>query len=59
MSISTVNYHNTFSSKLDITTILDIPTYNALHQMELDLKPTLFMFTKAPGGPLIGILDFW
>ena len=38
MSISTVNYRRTFHSKLDLTRILGILTYDALHQMQLELK---------------------
>ena len=52
MSISTVNYRKTFLPKLDITRTLGIPTYNALHQMQLDIKPTLFMFIQTLGVPL-------
>ena len=35
MSIYTVNYRETFLPKLDLTRILGISTYNALHQMQL------------------------
>ena len=38
MSISTVNYREHFFPKPDLTRILVIPTYNALHQMQLKLK---------------------
>ena len=38
MSISTVNYQETFFLKPDLTIILSIPTYNDLHQMQLELK---------------------
>ena len=38
MSISTVNYPETSLPKLDLTRILGILTYDALHQMQLELK---------------------
>ena len=38
MSISTVNYCDTFFPKLDITRILGIHTYNVLHQIQLEIK---------------------
>ena len=38
MSISTVNYRKTFFPKLDLTRIIGIPTYDALHQINLELK---------------------
>ena len=56
MSISTVNYRKTFFPKLDLTRILGIPTYDALHQIKLDLKPKLFMFTQTLGVSLTDIL---
>ena len=37
MSISSVNYRETLLPKPDITRILGIPTYNALHQMQLKI----------------------
>ena len=38
MIISTVNYHKTFFPKPDLTRILGIPTYGALHEIYLELK---------------------
>ena len=38
MNISTVNYLKSSFPKTDITIILGIPTYDALHQMELEIK---------------------
>ena len=38
MIISTLNYRETFFLKPDLTRILNIPTYNALCQMKLELK---------------------
>ena len=59
MSISKVKYRNTFFPKLDLTRILGIPTYNTLHQMQLDLEPTIFVFAQTLGVTLTDILDFW
>ena len=38
MIISTVNYRETFITKPDITRILGIPTYYALHKMKIEIK---------------------
>ena len=38
MSISSVNYQETFLPKPDLTRILGIPTYYALQQIQLELK---------------------
>ena len=59
MSISTVNYHNTFFPKLDITTILDIPTYYALHQMHLELKSNPISVHSNLGGATHGHLGIF
>ena len=38
MRISTGNYQKTIFPKRDLTRILGIPTYDALHQMQLELN---------------------
>ena len=38
MSISMVNYQETFFLEPAFTRILDIPTYHALHQMKLEMN---------------------
>ena len=50
MIISTVNYHKTFFPKPDLTRILGIPTYNALHQMQLELKSNAVYVHSNIGG---------
>ena len=52
ISIYTVNYRKDLFPKMDLTRIHGIITYDALHQIQLDIKPTLFMFTQTPGVPL-------
>ena len=50
MSISTVKYCKTFFSKLDLTRILGILTYGALHQMRLKLKSNALSVHSNIGG---------
>ena len=51
MSISTVNYIETFFPKLDLTRILGIPTYDSLHQMQIELKiNALYVHSNLGGG---------
>ena len=57
--ISTVNYRDTFFPKPDITRILGIPTYDALHQMQLELKTNALSVHSKLWGPThktIGLL---
>ena len=44
MIVYMVNYRETISPKMHLTRILGIPTYDALHQMELDLKINALYF---------------
>ena len=50
MSIYTVNYHNNFFPKPELTIILGILTYNALHHMQLELKNNALSFHSNIGG---------
>ena len=50
MSIFTVKCCKTFFSKLDLTRILGIPTYDALHQMMLKLKSNALSIHSNIGG---------
>ena len=59
MSISTVNYRGTFQSKLDLTRILGIPTYDTLHQMKLELKSNALSVHYNLGGVTLGHLELF
>ena len=59
MSISTVNYHETFLPKLDLTRILGIPTYDALHQIKLELKSNALSVHYNLGGVTLGHLGIF
>ena len=51
MSISTVNYQETFLLKPDLIRIIGIPTYDNLHQMQLELKSNaLYVHSNLGGG---------
>ena len=51
MIISSVNYRETFFLNPDLTRILGIPTYDALHQMQLKLNNNaLSVYSKLGGG---------
>ena len=56
MSISTVNYRKTFFPKLDLTRIIGIPTYDALHQINLELKNSALSVKSNLGGATHGNL---
>ena len=56
MSISTLNYCETFFLKPDLTKILIIPTYNAFHQIQLDLKTKALFVHYNLGGATYGNL---
>ena len=56
MSISTVNYHEKFLLKPDLTRILGIQTYDSLHQMQLKLKSNALYFHSNLGGGTNGHL---
>ena len=53
MIIYTVNYHDTFFLKLDLTIILIIPTYDAIQQIQLDIKTNDLSFHYNLGGATI------
>ena len=56
MIISTVNYRETFFPKPDLTRILGIPTYDALHQLKLELKSNILSVHSNLGGGTHGHL---
>ena len=56
MSISAVNYQETFFPKPDLTRILGIPTYNSLHQMQLELNSNALCIQSNLGGGTYGHL---
>ena len=56
MSISFVKYHDTGLTEPDITIILGIPTYDALHQMQLELKTNTLSVHYNLGGSTRGNL---
>ena len=56
MRISTVNYQETFFLKPYLTRILRIPTYDALHQMKLELKSNALSIHSNLGGGTQGNL---
>ena len=56
MSISTVNYQETFFPKPELTRILSIRTYNALHQIQLELKSNTLSVQSNIGGVTYGHL---
>ena len=56
MSISTVNYQETFLLKPDLIRIIGIPTYDNLHQMQLELKSNALSFHSNLGGGTYGHL---
>ena len=58
MIISTVKYRETFFPKLDLTRILGIHTYDALHQMQLELKTNAISIQSNLGVPLTEISNF-
>ena len=58
MIISTVNYREAFFLKLDLTRILGIHTYDALHQMQLELKTNAISIHSNLRVPLTDISDF-
>ena len=57
MSISTVNYQETFLLKPDLIRIIGIPTYDNLHQMQLELKRNALSFHHKLGGGTHGNLS--
>ena len=56
MSIPSVNYRETFFPKPDLTRILGIPTYENLHQMQLELKTNALSVHSNLGGATHGHL---
>ena len=50
MSISMVKYHKTFFPEPYLTRILSIPTYDALHQIQLELKSNALSVHSNLGG---------
>jgi hypothetical protein len=56
MSIPSVNYRETFFPKPDLTRIIGIPTYEALHQMQLELKTNALSVHSNLGGAQHGHL---
>ena len=56
MSISTVNYCETFFPKPDFTRILGIPTYDSLRQIQLELKSNSLYVHSNFGGATHGHL---
>ena len=50
MSISTVNYCDTFFPKLDLNRIIGISTYDTLHQIQLELKTNALSVNSKLGG---------
>ena len=56
MSIQLVNYRETYFTKPDLTRILGIPTYEALHQMQLELKTNALSVHSNLGGAVHGHL---
>ena len=56
MSISTVNYLKTFFPKPYLTIILVVPTYNALHQIQLEIKTNALYVHSNLGGATHGHL---
>jgi hypothetical protein len=55
-SIPSVNYRETFFPKPDLTRIIGIPTYEALHQMQLELKTNALSVHSNLGGAQHGHL---
>jgi uncharacterized phage-associated protein len=56
MSIPAVNYRETFFPKPDLTRIIGIPTYDTLHQMQLELKSNALSVHSNLGGGAHGHL---
>ena len=51
MIIYTIKYRETFFPKPDLTRILGIPTYDSLHQMQIELKiNALYVHSNLGGG---------
>ena len=59
MIISTLNYRETFFLKLDLTRILGNHTYDALHQMQLELKTNALYVHSNLGGATHGHLGIF
>ena len=59
MIILTVNYREKFFPKLDLTRILGIPTYDALHQIKLELDINALYVHSNLGGGTHGHLGIW
>ena len=56
MSIPSVNYRETFFPKPDLSKILGLPTYDSLHQMQLELKSNALSVHSNLGGGTHGHL---
>ena len=59
MIISMVTYRETFFPISDLTRILVIITYNALHQIQLELQTNSIYVHSNLGVPLTDISNFW
>jgi hypothetical protein len=56
MSIPSINYRETYFPKPDLTRIICIPTYETLHQMQLELKTNALSVHSNLGGAAHGHL---